>query len=103
MVQGPLDQDAPPFAGRHAEVVDLEGHLVLGVGYPGAEILVRGAVLDRAEHDRPLVQPVVDREHRRAEPAGERDPADAPGGDQPQALGLVQVLEHRGLSRAGLG
>ena len=102
-MQGALDQDAPAFPGRHAEVIDLEGDPVLGVGDPGAEVLVRGAVLDRAKHDGSLVQLVVDREHRRAEPAGIGDPADASGRDQPQALGLVQFLKQPMPLRADLG
>jgi GNAT superfamily N-acetyltransferase len=90
----PLDEYAPSRARRGVEVIDLESDLELGIGDAGAKILVRRAVLRGPEHDRSLVEPVVDRHHRGAIPAGVTDPADAARTDQPQALRLVQFLKH---------
>jgi hypothetical protein len=58
------------------------------------EILVQSAMPGGAEHDRPVVPPVVHRQHGRAEPALVSDPADPARGNQPQALGLVKLLDH---------
>ena len=88
-----MDQDAPARAGRFVDVVDLERDLVLGVSYPGLEILSRGAVRCGAEHDRALMHPVVDREDAQAVPAQVRKPADAARRDQPEALRLIQRLQ----------
>jgi 2-dehydropantoate 2-reductase len=88
-----MDEDAPTFAGRFVDVVDLERDLVLGVGYPGLEILSRGAVLRGAEHDGAVVQHVVDGEDRETVPAQVRKPADAARRDQPEALRLIQRLQ----------
>src|SRR6266566_4905842 len=95
MVRGSPDKNTPPFSCDHVNVVDFEGDLVLGARNSGAKILAHQAVLPGAEHDDPVVQHVVDRKHRGAERAGISDPADAARGDQPQALALIQVLQHR--------
>src|SRR5580700_12347436 len=88
-----MDEDTPALAGRFVDVVDLERDLVLGVSYPGLEILSRGAVLCGAEHDRALMHPVVDREDAQAVPAQVRKPADAARRDQPEALRRIQRLQ----------
>src|SRR5215475_2614986 len=99
-VRGSLDEDAPSLPGRRAEFVDFERHLGLGVLDPGAEILPERAVRLGPEHDRPLMDRIVDRQHRRPETAGEPDPANAARRDQPQALLLVQRLNNRFRSMA---
>jgi hypothetical protein len=71
-----LDEDAPPLAGRLIDVIDLERDLVFSVSYPGLEILPGRAVLRGAEHDGPVVQPVVDGEDRKAVSARISEPAD---------------------------
>ena len=76
VVRGTLDENAPSFSCGTVDIVDLEGHLVLGALDTGAEILVGRAVLHGAEHDASLVQLVVDRNHRQAEPAGVWEPAE---------------------------
>src|ERR1035437_2101481 len=94
-VRGALDENAPALPCDQVEVVDLEGHLVLGAGYSGPEVLVERAVLCRAEHDGSLVQLVIDRKDCHAGLAGVRDPANAAKRHQPHALGLVQVFQDR--------
>ena len=42
MVRGTLDENAPSFSCGTVDVVDLEGHLVLGALDTGAEVLVVG-------------------------------------------------------------
>ena len=78
-MSGSLDQDAPPLAGGRAELVDLERHLGLRVLDPGAQILSQRAVLPGPEHDRPLIQRIVDRQDRGPEPARVPDPANTTG------------------------
>ena len=89
-----LDQHAPAFSRRMVEVVDLEGDPVLGMRDAGPQVLIRGAVLGGPEQDRAVIQLVVDREARSGR-TGRRTPAaDTARGDEPQALGLIQFLEH---------
>src|ERR1022692_547239 len=78
MVRGALDEDAPACSRGRVKLVDLKGHLVLRARYPGAQVLIRGAVVRGAEHDASLVQLVVDGHYRQAEPAGVREPAKDP-------------------------
>ncbi len=58
-------------------LVDLESHLGLRVRYPGAQILSHRAVLPGPEHDGPLKQRIVDRQHSWPETARIPDPAHA--------------------------
>jgi hypothetical protein len=88
-----MDEDTPALAGRFINVVNLERDLVLGVGYPGLEILSRGAVLRSAEHDGPIVQHVVDGEDHETVPARVRKPANSARRDQPEAFRLIQRLQ----------
>lgn len=62
---------------------------------PGAQILSQRAVQPGPEHDRPLIQRIVDRQDRGPEPARVPDPANASGRDQPEALHLIQQLNDR--------
>ena len=82
-----------PWAAGEVELVDLERHHVFSARDPGLQVLVQGAVPGGAEHDRPIVPFVVHRQHGRAEPAGVGDAADSARRYQPQALGLVQLLD----------
>jgi hypothetical protein len=67
VVRGALDQNAPAPSRGGVEVVDFKADLVLGVGYPGAEVFVKRAVLRSAENDGSLMQLVIDWEHRHAD------------------------------------
>src|ERR1700733_5638771 len=94
MVCRSLDEHAPTLTRGLVEFVDLERHLVLGVGDAGAQVLVRVAVRHGPKYDRSLEQHVVDREDGRAVPAGEREPPDPARGDQPQAFRFLQSLQN---------
>jgi hypothetical protein len=100
-MHGALDEDTPSFPRGTVDVIELEGHLVISMGYAGAEVLVCRAVLRRAEHNVSLMHLVVNRKYRRAEPPGKGNPADAARCDQPQALALIQLLE-RGCRTVGV-
>src|SRR4029077_6580332 len=63
VVRRAVDEDAPAVPGLRIDLVDLEGDLVFGVRDPGLQVLARRAVLRGTEHDRPVVQLVVDRNH----------------------------------------
>src|SRR5580693_5808921 len=91
-----LDEDAPPFPGGRADLVDLESHDVVRVGYAGPQVLSQRAVLPGPEYDGLLGQRKVDRQHGRPVPARVPDPADAARRDQPQALRLVERFHHCG-------
>src|SRR5262249_57498911 len=64
-----------------------------GGGGGGAQIVVRRAVLRGPEHDRAVVQLVVDRKHGHSVAPDEGEPANAAGRDQPQAFRLIQRLQ----------
>src|SRR5215469_557257 len=76
VVRGAVDEDAPAVPGLRVDLVDLEGDLILSVLDPGAQVLARWAILRGAEHDRPVVQLVVDRKHGQPETPGEDEPPD---------------------------
>jgi hypothetical protein len=90
-----VDQDAPSLPSTCIYHVDFEGDLVLAVLQPGAEIGVHWAVLAGAEHDAAVMQPVVDRQHGKPEPPGERDPADVLPRHELQAFRSGQRLHDR--------
>ena len=94
MVGGSLDQHAPALAAGHVDLVDLERHQVVAARDPGLQVLVERAVPGGAEHHRPVVPPVVHGQDGRAEPALVSDAADPARRNQPQALGLVKLLDH---------
>src|SRR6185437_11285067 len=91
---GSLDQHAPALAAGHVDLVDLERDMVVAAGDPGLEVLVERAVPGGAEHHCPVVPPVIHGQHDRAEPALVSDAADPARRNQPQALGLVKLLDH---------
>jgi pyruvate ferredoxin oxidoreductase beta subunit len=101
MMGRPLDEDAPAQLGGRVDVVDLERHLVVGAVDAGPQVLVERAVRRGAEHDRPVLQRVVHRQHGRPEPAGIGDPADPAPGYQVQALILVKLFDHALSHRGG--
>lgn len=92
MVSRALDEDAPAFPGGRDDLVDLERHLVLGVGDAGAQVLTHRAVLPGPEHDRLFIQREVDRQDGGPEPARVADPPHTARRDEPQALCLIQEL-----------
>src|SRR3984957_12627812 len=94
MASGPLDEHAPTALGREVDVIDLERHLVGGVGDPGPKVLVQRPVLSGTEHDRPALKLVVDGQHGGPEPADVGDPADPSLPDEAQALVLVKLFHH---------
>src|SRR6266851_2738998 len=96
MVRGALDEDEPAFLRVLADLVDLDGHPVLGAPYSGAKVLVGRAAERDAEHDAAFMHLVDGRKDGQAEPSGVREPADTARRDEPPALGLVQLL-HLGL------
>src|SRR5579864_3777837 len=93
VVRGPLDQHAPALPSGDVDLVDLERDRVVPARDPGLQVLVERAVPGSPEHDRAVVPLVVHRQHGRAEPAGVGDAADSARRYQPQALGLVQLLD----------
>jgi hypothetical protein len=95
VMRGSLNQDTPAFVRFRVEVIDLERHAVLGMLYTCAQILIRGARLDRPEQDRAVVQHVVDRKHSQVETSGKREPADTAWRYQPKTVGLIEYLELR--------
>src|ERR1035438_2519604 len=95
MVGGTLDEDEPAFSGVLADVVDLDGHPVLGALYPGAKVLIGRAAERDAEHEAVFIQLVADRKHGRAEPPRVREPADTARRDEWPAIGLAQPLDRK--------
>src|SRR5260221_13384839 len=82
MVSGTLDEHEPAFLPVAADLVDLEGHLVVGTLYSGAKGLIGRAVQRGPEQDGALIQLIADREHRGAEPAGVGEPTEAARRDE---------------------
>src|SRR5258708_18131652 len=95
MVSGALDEHEPAFLPVTADLVDLEGHLVVGTFYTGAKGLIERAVQRGPEHDGALIQLIADGDHGGAAPPGVGEPAEAARRDQPHALGLVHSLHLR--------
>jgi hypothetical protein len=92
MVGGTLDEDAPAFLDVLADVVDLDGHPVLGAPYPGARVLIGRAAERDAEHEAPFIQLVADRKHGQAEPARVCEPGDTARRYESPAIGPAQPL-----------
>src|SRR5690349_10648626 len=90
----PLDQHAPALAPDLVDRIDLERHQVVAAGDPGLQVLVQRAVPRGAEHHRPAVPLVVDRQYGRAEPALVSDTTDPAPGYQFQALSLVELNDN---------
>jgi hypothetical protein len=94
VVSRALDEHAPPLPGGQVDAVDLERHLVVGARDARPQVLINRAVLRGAEHDRPVKQRVVHRQHSRPEPASVGDPADPAPCYQVQALIFAELFDH---------